>query len=591
MLLLHGTIRLVGRLSHPRKVRDSRAGGNPTRLACLRCLVISILPVVFITTASTLASTAGAAERRPNIVFAFADDWGRCASAYARLTPGGINDLVSTPNFDRVARQGVLFRNAYVNAPSCTPCRSSLLSGQYFFRTGRGAILQGAVWDSAIPSYPLILAEAGYHIGHTSKVWSPGRPVNAPYGASKYAYNKRGGRFNRFSQAVEHSTNRKAARQALFNEVRGNFNDFLAKRGKDQPFCYWFGPTNCHRTWVRGSGKSHWGINPDDLKGKVPPFLPDNGVIREDIADYLGEVQAFDAGLGVLLDELQRTGELDNTIVVVSGDHGAAGFSRGKCNLVDFGVAVPLAICWGHKIASPGRVVDDFVNLPDLAPTFLEAGGAQIPKVMTGCSLWPILNSNKSGTVDPSRDYVVVGRERHVARARTDAMPYPQRAIRTKEFLYIRNFKPQRWPMGTAPGYGLPPGPMPEFAELERNTFAAFADMDASPTKAWIATHREGQDNQRYFDFAFGRRPAEELYDISNDPHQIHNVAEDAKYAQAKKELTQRLMTILKDNGDPRVQGDGSTYDRPPFARGHRPKKQGSSGKRVPERLKRALRI
>lgn len=539
------------------------------RLAALtyRLLFVALL-------LAAAASAVGAAEQRPNIVFAFADDWGRYASAYARLSPGGINDLVSTPNFDRVASQGVLFRNAYVNAPSCTPCRSSLLSGQYFFRTGRGAILQGAVWDSSIPSYPLILAEAGYHIGHTYKVWSPGTPVNAPYGARKHAYNKRGTQFNRFSQSIERSADRKAAKKRLLDEVRGNFGDFLAKRGNGQPFCYWFGPTNCHRKWVRGSGKSHWGINPDALKGKVPPFLPDNEVVRQDIADYLGEVQAFDAGLGVLLDELKRVGELENTIVVVSGDHGVPGIPRGKCNLYDFGVAVPLAICWGNKIASPGRVVDDFVNLPDLAPTFIEAGGADVPKVMTGRSLWPILNSKKSGLVDPSRDYVVVGRERHVALARTGAMPYPQRAIRTKGFLYIRNFKPDRWPMGTGPGCGLPAGPMPAFKKLENNTFAAFGDLDASPTKAWIATHRKGKANERYFDFAFGRRPAEELYDMSGDPHQIHNVADDRKYSKVKADLASRLMTILKENGDPRVAGDGSTYDRPPFAGGRKPKKQ-----------------
>ena len=102
---------------------------------------------------------------RPNIVFAFADDWGRYAGAYAALEGAtSINALVSTPNFDRLAGEGVLFANAFVPAPSCTPCRSSLLSGQYFWRTGRGAILQGAVWDPAIPSYPLLLKEAIYRI-------------------------------------------------------------------------------------------------------------------------------------------------------------------------------------------------------------------------------------------------------------------------------------------------------------------------------------------------------------------------------------------------------------------------------------------
>ncbi len=289
-------------------------------------------------------------DERPNILFCFADDWGQYASAYRTgaddQTP---NAIVSTPHVDRVAREGVLFRNAFVNAPSCTPCRSALLSGQYFFRTGRGAILQGAVWDASIPSYPLILRDAGYHIGYTYKVWGPGTPTNAPYGANETRYQGHGTQFNQFSQHVSRSQDPEATRQDLLDEVRGNFTDFLADRQAGQPFCYWFGPTNCHRKWVRGSGQALWGLNPDDLRGKMPPFLPDNEVIREDFCDYLGEVQAFDAAVGVLLEELEQRGELEKTLVVISGDHGIPGFPRGKCNLYDFGVQVALAVRSGAR--------------------------------------------------------------------------------------------------------------------------------------------------------------------------------------------------------------------------------------------------
>ena len=177
------------------------------------------------------------ADDRPNILFCFADDWGRYASAYSigenDQTP---NSVVKTPNFDRIASEGVLFNNAFVNAPSCTPCRSSLLSGQYFFRTGRGAILQGAIWDSSIPSYPLILKDNGYHIGHTYKVWSPGSPVNAPYGAKEHAYNKAGGKFNGFSQFVSRSDDIDAAKEKLYDEVRANFRSFLDDREKTNRF-------------------------------------------------------------------------------------------------------------------------------------------------------------------------------------------------------------------------------------------------------------------------------------------------------------------------------------------------------------------
>ena len=520
-----------------------------------------------------LSASVDAADKRPNILFAFADDWGQYASAYAKLNPGGPNDLVSTPHFDRVANEGVLFTRAFVNAPSCTPCRSSLLSGQDFFRTGRGAILQGAIWDSEIPTYPLLLQKAGYHIGHTYKVWSPGSPANAPYGAQATAYNRRGAKFNGFSQYVSRAQDIEKAKEDLYTEARGNFQDFLADRPDDAPFCYWFGPTNCHRKWIAGSGKEFWGIDPDDLKGKVPPFLPDVPIVREDIADYLGEVQAFDAGLGVLLAELERIGELENTIVVVSGDHGIPGMPRGKCNLYDYGVQVPLAVRWGQNIPT-GRVVDDFVCLPDLAPTFLEAAGVDVPDTMNHRSLLSVLKSEKQGQVDASRDAVIVGRERHVAKARTGNRPYPQRAIRTGDYLYIRNYEPERWPMGTAAGFGSPDGPLPPYNELVNHTFGAFGDLDASPTKAWIVTRRDEAGMDAFFDFAVGRRPAEELYDLKNDPHQMHNVAADENYGSVREKLAKRLIKYLTEAGDPRVTEDGQRFETPPFTDASAPRRR-----------------
>ncbi len=322
----------------------------------------------------------GADAQRPNILFAFADDWGRLASIYAEVDGhGGLDDIVRTPNFDRLAQRGVLFRHAFVNAPSCTPCRSSILSGQYFWRTGRGAILRGAVWDESIPAWPLLLENAGYHIGKTWKVWSPGVPADAPYGGQKHAYQSAGNRFNQFSQ---HATRLVAsgktvdeAKEELLAEVRDNFRAFLAADRKGQPFSYWFGPTNVHRKWIKGSGKDLWGIDPDALKGHLPPFLPDVPLVRQDMADYLGEIAAFDAALGVLIEELEKSGQLDNTLIAVSGDHGPPGFPHGKCNLYDFGTRVSLAIAGPGVVG--GRVVDDFVSLPDLAPTFLEAGGVK----------------------------------------------------------------------------------------------------------------------------------------------------------------------------------------------------------------------
>jgi N-sulfoglucosamine sulfohydrolase len=508
-----------------------------------------------------------AAEQRPNMLFVFADDWGRHASDYARIDgAGGMNDALKTPNFDRVAREGVLFRRAFVSSPSCTPCRSALLSGQHFWRTGRGAILRGAVWENSNPSFALLLKEAGYHIGETYKVWSPGTPNDAPFGTNRHSYEKAGRRFNQFSQNVARMTAQgrtiESAREELYREVTGNFEGFLADRQKGQPFFYWFGPTHVHRQWVKGSGKAHWGIDPDSLKGKLPPFLPDVPVVREDLADYFGEIQALDAALGLLVRKLEAIGELENTVIVVSGDHGAPGFPHGKCNLYDFGSSVPLAIRWGG--ARPGRVVDDLVSLPDLAPTFLELAGAEIPERMTARSLVPLLTAERGGRIDPQRDAVFIGRERHVENARADYAPYPQRAIRTQDFLYIVNFRPDRWPLGDP--YGLNGENPPAADEVSRNTRATLPDEDAGPTKAWLVSMRNDPKWRDHFQWVYGKRPREELYDLREDPHQVRNVAADPKYAKDRAALDRRLMEELRRTGDPRLVEDGRFFETPPLA-------------------------
>lgn len=504
------------------------------------------------------------ADDRPNILFVFADDWGRYASIYNKLEPGTVNDVVRTPAFDQLVADGVLLRNAFVNAPSCTPCRSSLLSGQHFWRTGRGAILQGAVWNEEIPTFPLLLEQAGYQIAHSAKVWSPGTPANAPFGAARTAVSG-GGQFNQFSQIVDRAVDTAAAQQRLTGEVAAVFRKFLQNRSPEKPFLYWWGPTNTHRKWIQGSGRKHWNIDPDSLQGRLSGHWPDVPVVREDMADYLGEVQAVDAGLAALLGVLDDEHLRRNTLIIVSGDHGVPGMPSGKCNLYDLGTAVPLAVSWPGVIP-PGRVIRDLVSLPDLAPTILESAGVQIPSQMTGRSLWSVLKSDRAGLVEADRDAVVCGRERHVAAARTDQLPYPQRSIRTADFLYIHNFAPERWPMGTAPGFGKAENVLPEAEELNRDTFAAFGDLDASPTKTWLIQNGLADSQYRpFFDRAFARRPREELYDLKRDPEQLDNVADQPEYQQQKQLLAQRLMKILRETNDPRVTTDPVIFEQPPF--------------------------
>lgn len=513
-----------------------------------------------------LTTLASAAEKPLNILFCFADDWGRYASIYAEHeTFPSPNQVVKTPNIDRIAREGALFSRAYVNAPSCTPCRSALLSGRYFFNTGRAAILNGAVWDPAIPSFPLLLRDRGYHIGKAFKVWGPGEPADAPFGGQQYAYQKAGGRFNNFSEEVTKLVATglpvEAAKQQMYDEVRGNFDAFLKARPAGQPFLYWHGPTNVHRKWVKGSGEALWGIRPEALRGKLPKHLPDVPAFWEDFGSYLGEIQAFDAQVGVLIQQLEEAGELDHTIIVISGDHGAPGFPGGKCNLYDFGVNVTLAIRWpGQK---GGRYIEDFVNLMDLAPTFLEIGGVSVPSGMNGRSLVNLMQSGASGRIEKERDYVITGRERHVSSARAGNLPYPQRALRKDGFLYIHNFKPERLPMGDAKN--LTDSFTPSADALENQTYEAFPDMDASPAKAWLIAHRHDSQYRWHYDYAFAKRPEEELYNLTQDPDATINVAAEAAYASIKQQMAAELQAKLQAAGDPRVTQTPVPFENPPF--------------------------
>lgn len=449
-----------------------------------------------------------AAESRPNILFAIADDWGwPHAGAYG-------DPVVETPTFDRIAREGVLFRHAYVSSPSCTPSRGAILTGQWHWRLEQGANLW-SVFPDKFATYPELLQEDGYVAGVTGKGWGPGR-TETP------GRNLAGQRYK-------------------------NFRSFLEQRDDGEPFCFWLGSSDPHRPYERGSGRAS-GM---DLQAiDLPGCFPDHPTVRGDVADYYFEVQRFDRLVGDALAALQEIGELDNTIVVMTGDHGMP-FPRGKSNLYDLGTRVPLAIRWPDKVPG-GRTVDDFVSLTDLAVTFLDAAsGVEPPEGMTGRSLMPILASEKSGRVDPKRDYVLTGKERHVPSQEEPNMGgYPSRAIRTHDFLYIRNFRPERWPNGT-PNYrqAAIPG-------------AWYADTDNGPTKSYIIENRDKDATHRkYYELSFGKRPAEELYDLNLDPEQLHNVADDPVYADVKQRLSEKLMDRLQATGDPRAFGKGDKFD------------------------------
>ena len=454
----------------------------------------------------------------PNILFVFSDD-----QSWLHTSAMG-DKVVKTPAFDRVAAEGVLFTHSFTACPSCTPSRGAVLTGQDIWRIKQAGLLFGSI-PPELKLYPLLLEDAGYHVGYTGKGFVPG---NSSYlGLDRYPMGKE---YNE----------RKEGHLAVGIDKRNyaaNFEDFIKDRPEGRPFCFWFGATEPHRIYHKGFGKQT-GKNPDDVN--VPPFWPDVDEVRNDILDYYYEIEWYDSHLASILLKLEEIGELDDTLIVVTSDNGMP-FPRAKTTLYDWGTRMPLAIRWGDKIPG-GRVVDDLVCHTDFAPTFLEAAGVDVPEEMTGKSLLPILFSKKHGYVDKSRDKVFTATERHTI-CRPDGATYPVRAIRTREFLYIRNWEPDRWPTGG-----------PEFVSSNR-TF--HGDVDACPTKAFMVDPENITKYPKQYELSFGKRPAEELYKIADDPGNINNLVSHPDYKEIKEKLANQLEAHLTKTGDPRMEGKG----------------------------------
>ncbi len=470
------------------------------------------------------------AVERPNILFCLADDWGwPHAGAYG-------DRVVATPAFDRLAREGVLFDHAYVSSPSCTPCRSSILTGQQFYRLGEGANLWSTL-DIKHPNFMFLLRDAGYEIGHWRKAWGPGT-----WTASGYKEHPAGKEYGQKKGAT-----------------LSGFEVFMKERNKSKPFCFWFGTSDPHRGYKKGTGQQS-GIPVDQVR--PPSFYPNSPEIKNDIADYYYEVQRWDSDVSKAIALLEQKGLLDNTIVVMTGDHGMP-FPRCKGNLYDWGTRVPLAIRWGRNV-KVGRTVNSFTSLTDLAPTFLEVVGLNIPEQMTGRSLVSLMQNPNSENVDPKRSFIVTGRERHTpAQAFPSMSGYPSRGIRTDKWLLILNHEPQLWPAGVPQG--------------STHKADQFSDCDGGPTRTFLLKNKDS----RFYDLCFGKRPAVELYDNRADPDQINNLAENPEYSKTVNVLRDKLIAYLKETNDPRQSGEPITFYNFPY-RGPRLKqsvKNGSNGK------------
>lgn len=470
-------------------------------------------------TSETRLPTGGSA--RPNILFVISDD-----QSYPHASAYGYR-AVSTPTFDRVAREGILFTNAFVASPGCSPSRAALLSGLNCWQT-REAGTHASTFPADLVTYTDILEKAGYHVGLTGKGWGPGKVVGRSHNPAGKSYDRR---------------KLSAPKGISDNDYAANFEDFLVERPKGTPFCFWFGAQEPHRRYPTGIGVKN-GMKVADVK--VPRFLPNDPEIKTDMLDYLYEIQWFDSHLARMLKTLEEMGELDKTLIVVTSDNGMP-FPRAKANCYEYGIHVPMAIRWGNTIKG-GRTVDELVSTLDLAPTFLEAAGISFSVMpLEGRSMMTIFRSSKSGVLDKERQAVYASRERHSS-SRWNNLGYPQRALRTPDYLYIWNIQPDRWPAGDPQKYEKDGtlGPM-------HDAYHDIDDFNESP----LSIRREEAGINPYFHLAVDKRPEVELYDIRKDPACLKNLAQEATHLGTRKKLENQLKTYLTKTNDPRMTADG----------------------------------
>lgn len=470
-------------------------------------------------------------KSQPNILFVISDDQSYpFASAYG-------NQTVSTPNFDRVARQGFLFHNVFCAAPQCSPNRAAILTGKNIWQLEEAGT-HASYFPRKFKVFTEQLEQSGYQLGYTGKPWGPGNWKDAGW-----ERNPVGPEFN------QNKFDEVPATGISNTDYATNFSSFLDQSQNDRPFFFWYGAFEPHRVYEENSGVAS---GKTLASASVPPFLPDVPVIRSDILDYAYEIEWFDAQLGKMLDILDEKGKLENTIVIITADNGMA-FPYAKANLQEFGIHVPMAIC-GPGVQA-GKISHELVSHIDLAPTILQMAGLQPSNQMSGESFYNLLTGSDSYT---PRNWIVAGRERHT-HARPDNLGYPARAIRTSEYLYIQNLKPDRWPAGD-----------PEIIEIETLENGAevemvrpgFFDIDASPSKEYLRINQK--EFPKEFKLGFAKRPAEELFDIKNDPGCLNNLMNQAELQKIEIELKTKLEEILRSENDPRVTGRGDIFDSYP---------------------------
>ena len=392
---------------------------------------------------------------RPNILWITSEDNSPFFGCYG-------DDFATTPTFDKLAAEGFRYTHAYANAPVCAPARNTIITGVYANSNGSQHMRSYYKKSDKVPLYPVLLRQAGYYCTNNSK--------------EDYNFDK--------------------------NDTKGIWDESSRKahyknRKPGQPFFAIFNLTVSHESSIHKSIPDSL-LRHDPAKVTLPPYHPDTEEMRHDWAQYYDKVQDLDTQVGELLDELDREGLADNTIVFYYGDHGGV-IARSKRYVYESGTHVPFIIRIPEKYKDlypaekPGMPVDRLISFVDLAPTLLSIIGAPIPEVMQGHAF---LGAKK--TPDPEYAYMF--------RGRMDERYDMCRAVRSRKYRYIHNYMPYRI-------YG------------QHLNYLWKAPSIRSWEKAW----KEGKCDSIQSVF-WNTKPAEELYDTENDPWEVNNLSRDPAY-------------------------------------------------------------
>lgn len=432
--------------------------------------------------------SAGASP--PNIVFIIADDL-----AWDDLGAYG-HPHIRTPNLDRMAANGMRFDRAFLTTSSCSPSRSSIITGQYPHNTDAEQLH----WP--LPAAQITFVEklkaAGYWTAQAGK-WHLGDAIRD--------------RFDVIREVGTIGFQLSEDGEDLPPEGDGsgseNWLSLLRDRPQDQPFFLWLAAVDPHRPYEEGIVDQPHTV--DEVV--VPPYMPDVPAVREDLALYYDEISRLDRYVGRVLDEIERQDLSENTLVLFISDNGRP-FQRDKTTLLDGGIKTPWIVQW-PAVIQPGAVSNSLVSSVDIAPTFLHVAGLDAPSSFEGVGFEAILRDPATET----REVVYAEDHWH------DHDDF-SRAVRTKQFKYIRNFFPEL--ANTPPADAL--------------TGAAF--------KATLKLKEEGKltaDQMVIFNIP---RPEEELYDVVTDPFELENLAADPTYQNNLEEMRERLRVAREASGD-----------------------------------------